>query len=94
MPQLNGLAASPVIRQVAPNAQILIVTDHDSPAFVRQALSAGARGFIPKSDLAKELVIGVREVNRGGTFLCERLRVAADSLSATNPPTSALAKDD
>lgn len=87
MPQLNGLAATPAIREVAPNAQILIVTDHDSRAFVRQAFSAGAQGFIAKSDVSRELVTAIRQVSNGSVFLCERLRVAGESPGlATSPP--------
>jgi len=94
MPQLNGLAAAPVIREVAPHAQILIVTDHDIPAFVRLALAAGARGFIPKTDLGKDLAIAVRQVYAGSSFVCERLRVAAESISPAKPLPSPAAQDD
>ena len=93
MPQLNGFAATPAIREVAPHAEVLIVTNHDFPVFVRQAFTAGARGFVPKSDLAKELVIAVRNIKNGGMFLSERLKAAIEGLSI-EPPTSAAAQDD
>ncbi len=88
MPQLNGLAATPVIKQVAPNAKVLIVTEHESPAFVRQALVAGATGFLPKTDLGKELVMAVREVNKGGSFLSDRMRAAVQKFVPIDPAPS------
>jgi DNA-binding NarL/FixJ family response regulator len=93
MPQLNGLAATPVIKEVAPNTQILIVTDHESPAFVRQAFTAGASGFLPKADLGKELVMAVRKVNAGGSFLSERMRIRVNKFVPTGPPLPSTAQD-
>jgi len=68
MPELNGLAATPAIKKVAPQAQVLIVTDYDSPEYASLAFGVGARGFIPKSDITRELAAAVRKVNRGESF--------------------------
>jgi len=87
MPQLNGIAATPGIKDVAPHAEVLIVTDHDSPEFACLAFTAGARGFIPKSDITRELAAAVRKVNRGESFLCERLK----ELCSARPPSSSAA---
>jgi DNA-binding NarL/FixJ family response regulator len=40
MPELNGLAATPVIKKVAPNSKVLIISNHDNAGFVREAFSA------------------------------------------------------
>ena len=51
MPRMNGLEACRMIRQKAPELEVLFVTQHDSPQMMREALDAGARGvaFEPNS---------------------------------------------
>ena len=46
MPRLNGLEATRLIRGYVPKAEILILSQHDSPELVRQAFTAGARGYV------------------------------------------------
>jgi DNA-binding NarL/FixJ family response regulator len=93
MPELNGIAAVRVISEIAPDARVVIVTEHESPVFIRQSFTAGACGFLPKADLAKELAVAIREVNRGGTFLPERLRVAAAILATPTPSSPATSQN-
>jgi DNA-binding NarL/FixJ family response regulator len=50
MPQKNGLEACRLIRETVPSSEILIVTQHDSPQMMREALDAGARGYVVKSN--------------------------------------------
>src|SRR5713101_7560473 len=55
MPRMNGLEACRLIRQKAPGMEILFVTQHDSPQMMREALEAGARGYVVKSNAARDL---------------------------------------
>jgi DNA-binding NarL/FixJ family response regulator len=73
MPELNGLAATPLIRKVAPHSKILIISNYDDAAFVREAFSAGALGFLSKSDIGAEIVTALRKVNSNETFLGKSL---------------------
>ena len=50
MPQLNGLQAAPLIKQAAPAAQILVVTQHNSHFFIRAAFAVGVLGFMEKKN--------------------------------------------
>jgi DNA-binding NarL/FixJ family response regulator len=59
MPRLNGLAAARRIRALAPRTEVLILSMHHSDQVVREALEAGARGYILKIDAAKHLVSAV-----------------------------------
>jgi DNA-binding NarL/FixJ family response regulator len=65
MPRLDGFAAARRIRETIPATQVLILTMHESDEFIRQALEAGARGLILKSDLAEHLGTLVTAVARG-----------------------------
>ena len=68
MPNLNGLEATRAIRRALPSTQILILTQHDSQEMMRQALSAGARGFVVKSSVAHDLLNAVEAAKRGESF--------------------------
>jgi PAS domain S-box-containing protein len=68
MPNLNGLEATRVIHRTLPDTQILILTQHDSQEMMRQALNAGARGFVVKSSVAHDLLNAVEAAQRGEMF--------------------------
>lgn len=74
LPGLNGLQAVPLIKRVSPKAEILMVTSHDHPFFVREAFDAGARGFLAKSDVAAELINAVCNVHLRKQFLSQTVR--------------------
>lgn len=59
MPTLNGLDATRQILKAIPQTRILILTLHDSDYLVQEVLNAGARGFLLKSDAARDLVAAV-----------------------------------
>src|SRR5579864_1166226 len=59
MPNLNGLNAARQILAAKPRTRVLIVTMHESEQLIREALEIGARGFLLKSDAAKDLVAAV-----------------------------------
>jgi PAS domain S-box-containing protein len=69
MPNLNGLEATRAIRNALPNSEVLIMSQHDSPQVVKQAFSAGARGYVVKSSLARELLNAVASVGRHEPFV-------------------------
>ena len=59
MPGLNGLDATRQIRRLVPRAEVLILTVHESEQMVKEILSAGARGYVLKSDAGRELAAAV-----------------------------------
>jgi DNA-binding NarL/FixJ family response regulator len=68
MPRMNGLEACRLIRQKAPGVEILFVTQHDSPQMMREALEAGARGYVVKSNAARDLLEAVEAVSEHRSF--------------------------
>lgn len=68
MPRMNGIEACRLIQQKAPKREILFVTQHDSPQMMREALAAGARGYVVKSNLARDLVEAVEAVSQHKEF--------------------------
>jgi DNA-binding NarL/FixJ family response regulator len=73
MPSLNGLEATRQILKVNPQARVLILTLHDSDQVVREVLNAGARGFLLKSDAARDLVAAVEALRRDKTYFTSKV---------------------
>jgi DNA-binding NarL/FixJ family response regulator len=73
MPSLNGLEATRQILKLNPQTRILILTLHDSDQVVREVLNAGARGFLLKSDAARDLVAAVEALRRDKTYFTSKV---------------------
>ncbi len=79
MPKMNGLEACRQIRQKAPGLEILFVTQHDSPQMMREALEAGARGYVVKSNAARDLLEAVEAVSQHRVFTALNRRDSVNS---------------
>jgi DNA-binding NarL/FixJ family response regulator len=73
MPGLNGLEATRQILKDDPRAKVLILTFHDSDQVVRDVLNAGARGFLLKSDAARDLVVAIEALRRDKTYFTSKV---------------------
>jgi two-component system response regulator NreC len=88
MPGEASLPAIPRLRAAAPDTEIVVLTMQSDPAFAREALRAGALGYVLKEAADGELVQAVRSAAEGRTYLNPELgaRLAAEPLSAGGPP--------
>lgn len=70
MPRMNGLEACRMIQQKEKTSglEVLFVTQHDSPQMMREALDAGARGYVVKSNAARDLLEAVEAVSQHKVF--------------------------
>jgi DNA-binding NarL/FixJ family response regulator len=73
MPSLNGLAATRQLVQQDPHCKVIVLTITDSDQVIREALDAGARGFVLKSDAARDLVAAVEALQRNRMFFTPRV---------------------
>lgn len=69
MPEMNGLDALIAIRNEFPDAKIIMLTTYKSDTQIIRALKAGARGYLLKSTLHKELMEAIRAANAGKRIL-------------------------
>jgi DNA-binding NarL/FixJ family response regulator len=69
LPGMSGLVASRKILESTPDVAILMLSMHSEETWVRQALDAGARGYMLKSAMELELPDAVRKVAAGETVL-------------------------
>jgi two-component system response regulator NreC len=83
MPEMNGLAAARAIRQVSPNAAIVVLTRYDDAAYVQEMMTAGAAAYVLKQSRSTELLSAVRAVASGGRYVDAKL---SDRAMPTSEP--------
>jgi DNA-binding NarL/FixJ family response regulator len=90
MPELNGLEAARQIVLADPSARILILTAHESEQLVREVLSAGALGYVLKSDAGRTLVTALRELLEGRSYFTSNVaRMVLDGYLRSEPGDAA-----
>jgi DNA-binding NarL/FixJ family response regulator len=62
MPRLNGLDAARAIHMEVPSSDIVIVSQHDDSHVRGKAAEVGARGYVTKSQLARDLVLAIEAI--------------------------------
>ena len=67
MPGRNGIETVRAAKQRKPGVQYLMLTIFENPAYIFEALCAGATGYLLKGTSAEELVAAVREIHTGGS---------------------------
>lgn len=69
LPQINGIEASRRILAKKPETAILMLSMHSEDTLVRQALEAGARGYVLKNAMDLDLISAIKKVAEGKTVL-------------------------
>lgn len=94
MPLLDGVEAARQIRQSDVGTEVLILTAHEDDQPIRDALDAGAKGYLFKSEAATQLVEGIRTIAAHEVFLSDRASavlfgsIRAGKLNNPNPLTA------
>ena len=73
LPRLNGIEAARQIRNLSPKSKILFVSQESSADIVQAALETGAKGYVVKADVGRELIPALDAVLRGQTYMSKRL---------------------
>jgi DNA-binding NarL/FixJ family response regulator len=73
MPVLNGIETAHRLRETGVEARIIFLTVHDDLDYIREALEAGALGYVIKPRIASDLVAAIQEVYAGRPFLSPSL---------------------
>jgi DNA-binding NarL/FixJ family response regulator len=83
MPRAGGLDAIVAIRAEAPSARIIVLTTYGGDALAKQALKLGARAYLLKSAVRKDLLDTIRAIRRGQTRVStEVARAIASKIAA------------
>ena len=71
MPVLDGFAATKQITDLSVPTRVILISTDPGSFIAKQAAAAGAKGFVPKDDVAKSLLLAIETVHRGETFFVE-----------------------
>jgi NarL family two-component system response regulator LiaR len=69
MPELDGLAATRIIKEESPRTAVVMVTMHENPEYLLEALRAGAAGYVLKDATHEEVLRTIRRVVDGEALL-------------------------
>jgi DNA-binding NarL/FixJ family response regulator len=69
MPNLNGLEAAQRLKRSHPQVKILFLSMHKKQAYVQQARSLGAEGYILKEEMDQALLSAIRQIQAGETYI-------------------------
>jgi two-component system response regulator NreC len=92
MPGMDGLQALLAIRVAAPDCRVLLLTMHEEEAILRQALQAGAAGYVLKKSAETELLSAIRAVARSEAFVDPGMTKVMIECYLGLPPDSAAAR--
>ena len=87
MPDMDGLEATRKLKEERPRTAVVMLTMHDNPAYLRDAVRAGAAGYLLKDVSKDELVDAIRQVATGGAFI--ESQMLKGMLSEMKPQTGA-----
>ncbi len=95
LPRMSGIKVAETIHETCPNTRILVLTMHDEQSYVRSVMAAGCSGFVVKEALGEELILGIRAVHQGRTYINVPLPgdafesiVGANSIRTKKPETT------
>jgi DNA-binding NarL/FixJ family response regulator len=89
MPGLNGVDTTREILRVSPATRIIVLTMHRESPYVVDAVRAGARGYVIKTQPAAELVEAIQTVARGDVYVARELSHALVDSFQDGPEVSA-----
>ena len=69
MPNLGGIQAAHKIKTTYPDVKILFLTVHKDNEYLKQAISAGAEGYLLKEDMGTELFSAIQTIQQGGVYM-------------------------
>ena len=69
MPELNGIEATRRINEEAPHSRVLALSMHKDAVYVREMLRAGARGYLLKDAIDRDLITAFRNVAEGDGYI-------------------------
>jgi hemolysin D len=89
MPGMNGLTITRTISEQYGHTKVLVISSHDDDSYIRDALQAGAKGYLLKNTPPEELAHAIRFVQRGylqlGPGLFEKLEEYPYALKSSPP---------
>jgi two-component system nitrate/nitrite response regulator NarL len=73
MPIMDGIEATRQIRQRYPCTRVMLLSAHDSVAYIQRALREGASGYVLKDDVGEDLVAAIRALHKGKWYFSQKV---------------------
>jgi DNA-binding NarL/FixJ family response regulator len=71
MPGIDGFRITEILRELELEVKIIFLTIHREESFLNKALKVGARGYVLKESSLADIVVGIRKIVAGQTFISE-----------------------
>ncbi len=85
----SGLELIKDLKQLHPEVAVLVLSMHDEDLYAERVLRAGARGYVMKREVTKNIILAIRQVAQGKVYLSSRMASAlAEKLVAGAPAGS------
>ena len=78
MPHMDGLEATRQILNNFPNTRVVMLSSHDDPVYIRNALEAGAKGYVFKDAMTNELLEAIRSLYHGRRYFSNQIASKVD----------------
>ena len=72
MPGMNGMEATRLLRELQPAVKVIALTLYDELTYLEEMITAGARGYVLKTEAPANVAKAIRAVAAGGTFFGEQ----------------------
>lgn len=73
MPRLNGLEVIDLVREAAPDTQVVVLSMHAKESYVKQVLASGALGYVLKASPSSDILAAIRSARNGEYFLSSQI---------------------
>ena len=80
MRSLNGLDAGRRLKQANPKVKLIYLTMNNNVEYAREALQAGASGFVLKNSQSSQLLLAIRDALRGRSYVAPEIRQAMNEI--------------
>jgi DNA-binding NarL/FixJ family response regulator len=87
MPEQDGLATCRAIKEECPAMSVILITIHENPEYLLEALKAGAAGYVLKDISQSELITAIKGILRGESILNKELVILLLRRMASEPPS-------
>ncbi len=81
MPGKGGIETTKQIKKHFEDIKILILSMHDNPTLIKQAMDAGANGFILKNDISDDLIKAIFSIQQGEQVLSESIKAELENIN-------------
>jgi DNA-binding NarL/FixJ family response regulator len=85
MPLLNGLDAARELKKLLPRVKLIFLTMYPDPELAREAIQAGASGYLLKTSAASELLKAIKEALKGRLYVTPAIAKAMEDSFIQNP---------